>query len=158
MSRAAEEAFRAACAQFATGVAVATVLAPDGSPHGLTISSFTSVSLEPPLILICIDYTCSILDHFRLNPYFAVNILSEAQQELSIAFSIKPEGRFEDVAWTPGPDGSPRIAGTLAYIECKIEQIHEVGDHAILIGRARSAASLSGTPLVYFNRSYRTLR
>src|SRR5689334_3189678 len=89
------ETFRNALARFATGVAVATVRAADGTPHGITVSSFTSVSMEPPLVLICVDYACTFLEHFRACKNFAINVLSESQRGLSVIFSEKPEGRFE---------------------------------------------------------------
>jgi flavin reductase (DIM6/NTAB) family NADH-FMN oxidoreductase RutF len=151
------DAFRDACAQFATGVTIATVLAPDESPHGLTVSSFTSVSIHPPLILICIDYACTILTHFRQNPFFAVNILSEKQRALSVIFSVKPEGRFEGVRWYPGAEGSPLIADSLAHFECRTERILEAGDHAVLIAGVMRIQTFPGEPLLYFNRSYRSL-
>ena len=149
--------FRDASTQFATGVAIATVLAPDGSPHGLTVSSFTSVSLDPPLVLICIDRNCNILPYFQSAEFFAINILSEDQRQLSVTFSVKPEGRFEGVAWYPGSSGSPLLHDALAEFECRVHQIVEAGDHAILIGRALRVATNPGQPLLYFNRGYRAL-
>lgn len=92
------ESFRQACSQFDTGVAIATVRARDGTQHGLTVSSFTSVSIHPPMILICIDLDCPFLSHFRLSTHFAVNVLTESQRELSVTFAAKPEARFEGVA------------------------------------------------------------
>ena len=151
------DAFRDACAQFATGVAIATVLAPDGSPHGLTVSSFTSVSLQPPLILICIDYACSIISYFKNDCNFAVNILNDAQRELSVRFSIKPEGRFEGVEWYSGLSGTPLIPDSLVQFECTVEQMIGAGDHAVLIGRVLKVVSKSGRPLLYFNRTYRNV-
>lgn len=151
------DAFRNACTQFATGVAIATVLAPDGSPHGLTVSSFTSVSLSPPLILICVDRECGIWPRFRDAPFFALNVLSEAQRNLSVIFSVQPEGRFDGVSWRPGTDGPPLIHDALAQFECRTERIVEAGDHAIVIGEAQRVASNPGQPLLYFNRGYRSL-
>jgi len=95
-SRALEaEAFREACALFSSGVAVATVRAQDGTPHGLTVSSFAAVSIHPPLILICIDLRCPFISHFRQGTHFAVNVLDESQRGVSVTFAEKPEGRFE---------------------------------------------------------------
>jgi flavin reductase (DIM6/NTAB) family NADH-FMN oxidoreductase RutF len=153
--------FRAACARFATGVAIVTVRTADGTPHGLTVSSFTSVSINPPLILVCLDYGCTILPHFRENPHFAINILGESQQELSVIFSAKPEGRFEGLDWAQGKFGSPLFPGSLAHLENTRESVVEAGDHAILIGRVQSVhlsdTKSQGKPLLYFNRSYRSL-
>ena len=99
---------------FATGVCVATVRASDGTPHGLTVSSFTSVSIQPPLILICIDYAFNFLSHFRACSNFAVNILSETQRDLSVTFAVKPEGRFEGVDWHTNVTGAPLLHGCIA--------------------------------------------
>ena len=150
-------AFRNACALFATGVAVATVRAPDGTPHGLTISSFTSVSIEPPLILICIDYSCNFLMHFRACTNFAVNILSESQRDLSVTFACKPEGRFESVDWFTKSNGAPLLRGCIANLECRLSSIIEAGDHAIFLGEVIHAESHGGRPLLYFNRDYRAM-
>jgi flavin reductase (DIM6/NTAB) family NADH-FMN oxidoreductase RutF len=151
------EALRQACALFATGVTVATVRASNGSPHGLTVSSFTSVSIEPPLVLICIDYTCPFLAHFRLSTNFAVNVLSESQRDLSVIFAEKPEGRFEGLAWHANHTGAPLLAGCLATIECRVTTILEAGDHAIFLGEVVHAEWNEGRPLLYFNRDYRAL-
>ncbi len=152
------DAFRNACARFATGVTIATVAAGDGSVHGLTVSSFTAVSIRPPLVLICIDHSCTILSHFRANSFFAVNILSDEQREVSVDFSVKPEGRFKGVDWSPGACGSPLISGALASFECRLERTLEVGDHAVFVGEVVRVQARPGEPLVYFNRAYRSLR
>lgn len=150
-------AFRQACALFASGVAIATVRAQDGTPHGLTISSFTSVSIAPPMVLICIDLGCPFLSHFRLSTHFGVNVLSESQRELSVIFAEKPEGRFEGVPWVRGESGAPILSDSLAVLECRAASIFEIGDHAIFIGEVERAECRSGRPLLYFNRGYRSL-
>jgi flavin reductase (DIM6/NTAB) family NADH-FMN oxidoreductase RutF len=137
---------------------VATVSASDGSPHGLTISSFTPVSIEPPLILICIDHGCSFLHHFRACTHFAVNILSESQGEISVGFACKDEGRFEGVDWDLSMNGVPWLRGSVAIFECQLATVIEAGDHAIFLGEVVSAESHGGNPLLYFNREYRALR
>jgi flavin reductase (DIM6/NTAB) family NADH-FMN oxidoreductase RutF len=151
------EAFRKACALYATGVTVATVRAPDGTPHGLTVSSFTSVSIQPPLILICIDYAFNFLSHFRACSNFAVNVLSESQRDLSVTFAEKPEGRFEGVEWYTNVTGAPLLRGCIANIECRLSSIIEAGDHAIFLGEVMQVESPGGRPLLYFNRDYRSL-
>jgi flavin reductase (DIM6/NTAB) family NADH-FMN oxidoreductase RutF len=142
---------------FASGVAVATVRAPDGTPHGLTVSSFTSVSIQPPMILICIDYTFNFLSHFRACSNFAVNVLSESQRDLSVTFAVKPEGRFEGVEWYTNVTGAPLLRGCIANIECRLSSIIEAGDHAIFLGEVMQVESIGGRPLLYFNRDYRAL-
>lgn len=152
------DTYRQVCSQFATGVAVATVRAANGTPHGLTVSSFTPVSIDPPLILICIDFRSTAIEHFRAGPFFAVNILTEAQRELSVVFAAKPEGRFEGVDWTPGHSGAPLLAGTLAVIECRLERVLDVGDHAVVFGEIVRAHVHGGRPLLYFDRDYRAMQ
>jgi 4-hydroxyphenylacetate 3-hydroxylase, reductase component len=158
LSRAASaETFREACAKFATGVAVATVLAPDGTPHGLTVSSFTAVSIEPPLILVCIDYACAFLGHFRASTHFGVNVLSEDQREVSVIFAEKPEGRFDGVEWYSTESGVPLLQNCLTNLECRVSSIIEAGDHAIFLAEVVEAESREGQPLLYYNRDYRSL-
>lgn len=152
------ESFRKSCAQFATGVTVVTVRTPDGTPHGLTANSFTSVSISPPLILVCIDYGCALVQYFRPGSFFGVNILAQHQQFLSVAFAVKPEGRFEGVDWHAGESGAPILSGTLACLECRTFQITEAGDHAIILGEVLRSEANSGDPLVYFDSNYRMLR
>jgi flavin reductase (DIM6/NTAB) family NADH-FMN oxidoreductase RutF len=149
--------FRDACSLFGSGVTVATVRAPDGSPHGLTVSSFTPVSIEPPLILICIDHGCTFLQHFRACSHFAVNILAESQRDLSITFACKDEGRFEGVEWNPSPNDVPLLHGCIAAFECQLAAVIEAGDHAIFLGEVMNAECQGGEPLLYFNREYRSL-
>jgi flavin reductase (DIM6/NTAB) family NADH-FMN oxidoreductase RutF len=151
------DTYRQTCAQFATGVAVATVRAADGTPHGLTVSSFTAVSINPPLILICIDCASQALDHFRRGPYFAVNVLAVSQRDLSVTFAEKPEGRFDGIAWEPGQTGAPLLEGALSTIECRVERVLDAGDHAVIIGEVVRAECRAGQPLLYFNRMYREL-
>ena len=123
----------------------------------MTVSSFTSVSIEPPLVLVCIDFRSSVHPHFRSNTHFAVNVLHESQQELSVRFSDVPSGRFDGIDWRAGTAGAPLISGALAIFECQVKDTVEAGDHAILIGEVIRAESHEGKPLLYFHRSYRSL-
>ena len=157
MSSASPFGFREALACFASGVTVATVLASDGTPHGLTVSAFTSVSFQPPMILICIDYGCAFLQYFRASTHFAVNVLAESQRDLSAIFSEKPEGRFDGVDWRNGLTGAPLLAGCLANVECRVSSIIEAGDHAVFLAEVEAAQVEGGEPLLYFNRAYRKL-
>ena len=151
------ETFRDACARFTSGVVIATVCDQAGSPHGLTISSFTPVSLRPPLILICVDYASYDLEHFRSNSHFAINVLTALQRDLSVRFSGLREGRFDGLDWYSGSTGAPLLSGALAVLECRVKEIIEAGDHAILIGNVVRAQAHEGQPLVYFNRNYRSI-
>ena len=152
-----KDTFRRCCSRFATGVAVATVMAPDGSPQGLTINSFTSVSCCPPLVLICIDYRCSLLPAFRANSFYGVNFLAESQKPLSVQFSRSEANRFEGIEWQQGQTGVPLISGCLGRLECSVAQTVEAGDHAIFIAEVVKAEYCEGEPLVYYGSSYRHL-
>jgi len=149
--------FRNACTLFATGVTVATVRALDESLHGLTVSSFTPVSIEPPLILICIDHGFTFLQHFRACTHFGVNILSESQRDIAVTFAEKEDNRFEGVDAYLTQGGVPFLRGSLAAFECRVEAIVEAGDHAIFLAEVVHAESNGGSPLLYFERDYRAM-
>jgi flavin reductase (DIM6/NTAB) family NADH-FMN oxidoreductase RutF len=145
---------RAACACFATGVTVVTVLAHDDRPHGFTANSFTSVSCVPPLILICIDHRTAALPHFRTNPLFGVNVLAESQLDLSLRFSQRQTNRFEGVDWQLSEGGVPLLGGVLATLECSATQIFDAGDHTVVIGEVFRATWRKGRPLVFYGSRY----
>jgi flavin reductase (DIM6/NTAB) family NADH-FMN oxidoreductase RutF len=151
------EEFRRACGRFATGVTIATVLDAESLPHGLTVSSFTSVSPVPPLISICLGHAVSLIDTFRSAGFFGINILAEDQQHLSELFARKGQDRFQGVAWTLGATGVPLIDGVLAAIECQVEQRIPVGDHDILVGRMVATRVRDGAPLLHFCGAYRKI-
>jgi flavin reductase (DIM6/NTAB) family NADH-FMN oxidoreductase RutF len=148
------ELFRRACALFPTGVAVLSTRGADGTPHGLTVNAFCSLSLTPPLVLVAIDRVCSLLETFEKSGHFALNFLSQSQRDLSIRFSEIPEGRFTGVSWSPGADGAPLIDGVLGSIECRTTQIIDAGDHRALIGEVIAATVGEGDPLVFFRSMY----
>jgi flavin reductase (DIM6/NTAB) family NADH-FMN oxidoreductase RutF len=139
-------------------VAVATVSAADGTPHGLTVSSFTPISLDPPLILIAIDYAVLALPHLRAGNYFAINILDENQRDLSVRFAEQPEGRFDGIPWRPGPTGPPLLTGVLATLECRQWNTVEAGDHMVLFGEVVQASFREGKPLIHYLRDYHRLQ
>jgi len=149
--------FRRACARFATGVCVLTACTHDGALHGLTVNSFTSLSLDPPLVMAAIAAASMQTEAFERADFFAVNILAEDQQHLSAHFSIRQEGRFQGIAWRPGTTGAPVFEDTLGAIECKAIQRFDAGDHRVLVGEAVAAAIREGRPLVYFRSAYATL-
>lgn len=152
-----KQQFCRACGKYATGITIATVMGPDGVPHGMTANSFTSVSLAPPLVLVCVDHRSKILDHFRRTEYFGVNVLSETQQALSAHFARSGHDRFFGVEWWAGETGVPLLPDVLAYFECAINKIVDAGDHAILIGEVLHANCRDGRPLIYFNSTYQSL-
>jgi flavin reductase (DIM6/NTAB) family NADH-FMN oxidoreductase RutF len=149
--------YRRTCAQFATGITVVTVLDSNGHPHGMTVNSFSSVSLDPPLVLVSIDLRNAILGHFISSSWFAINILAEHQEDISRVFSSPSENRFLRVKWGPGLAGTPLLDGVLAHLECSVVRTFEVGDHTVLIGEVRRAAYTSGRPLLYFDSGYKSL-
>lgn len=149
--------FRKTCARFATGILIATVRGEDGTPYGLTVNSFTSVSCCPPLVLICIDYRSAILPHFRASSHYGINVLSEQQRDLSVRFSRPQPDRFDDLDWVPGDTGVPLMRQCLAQMECSVSQVVESGDHAILIAEVVRVEYRDGNPLVYFGSAYRRL-
>jgi len=149
--------FRRACALFPTGVAVLSTRALDGTPHGLTINAFCSLSLDPPLVLVAIDRVCSFLETFENAGHFAVNFLAAGQRHLSIRFSELPEGRFSGVSWIPGSEGAPLLDGTIGSIECRTSQVIDAGDHRALIGEVIGANVGEGEPLVFFRSGYTAL-
>jgi flavin reductase (DIM6/NTAB) family NADH-FMN oxidoreductase RutF len=150
--------FRKACGAYATGVTVATVIGRDGKPHGMTVNSFTSVSLDPPLVLVCIGHKAASHGPFSTAATFAVNVLGEAQQDLSTRFASSHPNRFEGVEWYEGELGAPVLAGALAVLECETQERVEAGDHTIFIGLVRRANVHEGAPLVYFSGKYRELK
>ena len=150
--------FRRVCGLFATGVAVLTTRAADGAPHGITVNSFSSLSLDPPLVMVAIARDCTFLEHFESSGFFAVNILREHQLNLSIRFAELPEGRFTGISWTPAPTGSPAINGVLAVLDCSKEEAIDAGDHRVLIGRALEVRTGEGRPLIFFEGRYTRLR
>src|ERR1017187_7827315 len=149
--------YRRTCAQFTTGITVVTTLDNHGHPHGMTVNSFSSVSLEPPLVLVSIDLRNAILGHFISSSWFAINILAEHQEDISRRFSSPTENRFLDLDWHAGESGTPLLDGVLAQLECSVVRTFEVGDHTVLIGEVRRAALSEGKPLVYFDSAYRSL-
>ena len=153
-----QEEFRRVCSRFATGVAVLTVADASGSPHGLTVNSFTSVSAVPPLVLVCVDNDCSLLPIFHAASHFGLSFLAEHQQDISARFAFVPERRFDGVDWSSGLNGVPLVNGALGWLECRIQQQIPAGDHVILLGEVLNGDSRpDGDPLVYFGSGYRRL-
>ena len=146
--------YRKTLGKFVTGVTIITTCEKDGTPRGFTANSFTSVSLEPPLILICIGDFNEGLELFKNSEYFAVNILNEAQVDISNLFAKPLKNKFEEIEWSNSKFGVPIIKGALAWLECKnFDQIRS-GDHLILIGNVKNFHNEGGYPLAYYNGNY----
>lgn len=151
------EEFRHACGRFAAGVTVVSVVDENGAAHGLTVSSFTSVSLDPPLVLVCLGHAVTMIDLFRRATHFGINILREEDRGLSQRFASKGHDRFDGVAWRPGETGVPLIDCALAALECETHQRFPVGDHDILVGRVVRTRVEDGAPLIHYASRYRRL-
>ena len=143
---------------FATGITVVTTIGEGRRPHGLTANSFTSVSLDPPLLLVCIANTASSAAILRAAETFGVNVLQIGQQPASNRFAGRGEDRFATTAWAPGETGVPLLDGSLVSFECRRHAIHEGGDHFILVGEVvRAQFEPRRDPLLYFRGKYRRL-
>ena len=149
--------FRHAMGHFATGVTVVTSIADDGEPVGTTASAVTSLSLDPPLVLVCFDRASLTLRAIRSHGAFVVNVLAAPQKQLSANFARRGlAAAWDGVRHRPGPTGSPRLHGVLAALECTVENRLPGGDHEIVIGRVRDieTGDESAAPLLYFRGSY----
>lgn len=149
--------FRQLMGRFATGITVVTCADKAGELHGMTANSMTSVSLEPPLLLICVDHKAGMRAHLLDTGSFTVNILDQQQEALSRRFAGKHENRYEGIGYTTGTLGHPVLDGSLAYAECTVESVVDAGDHTIVIGRVVAGAAHDGRPLLYFRGGYATL-
>ena len=143
---------------FATGVTVVTCLTEKGTPTGLTVNSFTSVSLDPPLLLVCLAKPAASAAALIAAPCFAVNVLQTGQQPASIRFATRDEDRFGTTPWSCGEAGAPILAESLGVFECERYAVYDGGDHHILVGEVVKASfDASLDPLLYFRGSYRRL-
>lgn len=146
--------FRDVMGHFPTGVAVVTAAPPDGLPIGVTVNSLTSVSLEPRLILFCLDYRSRSLQGIRQAGSFVANILSSGQGDLAVRFS-RGVNRFDDVETESWETGAPVFCDAVASIECAIVAEHDGGDHAIVLGQVGRLYHRSGTmPLTFYRGRY----
>ncbi|MFM6852941.1 MAG: flavin reductase family protein, partial [Sphingopyxis sp.] len=150
--------FRDALGCFATGVTIVTAMDADGAPIGLTANSFTSVSLDPPLLLVCIARNAGSAAVLERAERFAVNVLQIGQQPTSNRFAGKGEDRFAATPWQIGEFGTPVLSGSLASFECARDAVHPGGDHFLLVGRVLKAMfEPRRDPLLYFRGKYRRL-
>lgn len=150
-------AFRRTLGQFASGVTVVTTLDAAGRPLGLTVSAFCSVSLEPPLVLVCIDHRSDANRGLRESGRFGVSVLAEAQEDVSRRFASTRGDKLEGFAFLDGPLGLPLVPGALAHLECRVRSFHLEGDHAVWVGEVGRAAAHPGRPLLHHAGGYRRL-
>jgi flavin reductase (DIM6/NTAB) family NADH-FMN oxidoreductase RutF len=149
--------FRHAMGHFATGVTVVTSIGDDGEPVGTTASAVTSLSLDPPLVLVCFDRESLTLQAIRVHGAFVVNVLAAPQQHISANFARRGvTAAWDGVRHRPGPTGSPRLDGVLAALECTVENRLPGGDHEIVVGRVREVeiSDDGARPLLYWRGSY----
>lgn len=149
--------FRRALRHFPAGVTVVTTRDGEGRPAGLTASAFTSVSLEPPLVLVCVDHEAAAHPAFETHGWFAVNVLAEGQEALSRRFAASGGDKYAGVAFHEGRARLPLLDGVVASLECRIVDRHLAGDHTIFVGRVEGTAVSGGAPLLYFQGDYRYL-
>jgi flavin reductase (DIM6/NTAB) family NADH-FMN oxidoreductase RutF len=149
------ENFKDCLSKFATGVAVVTTVDRGGAMWGITINSFNSVSLHPPLVLFSIEKKASRYSKFIECNRFIVNILSENQADLSSLFAVRSPDPWNRVSYGVNSRGAPILQGSLSYLDCEVEHLYEGGDHKIILGRVIVAKKMSDArPLLYFNRLY----
>lgn len=148
------KAFRQALGNYPTGVTVVTTTDSDGTPRGLTANSFTSVSLDPALVLVCLGKTTASHPVFMQAEHFAVNILAEDQRDISGLFASKAPDKFSQAAWQRGATGAPLIDGCVAWFDCTVHQRVDAGDHTILIGQVQDMGQRTARPLGYAQGAY----
>ena len=149
--------FRRALGQFAAGVTVVTTHDAQGRSLGLTVTAFASVSLEPPLVLVCVDHRSEAHVGFRHAGLFGISILAEGQEEVSRRFAVGGAAKFKGLELATGSTGVPLIPGALAHLECRVSGTHVAGDHTIYVGEVLSVGVHPGRPLLYHDRDYRRL-
>ena len=151
--------FRNTVGCFATGITVITTVDEDRNPVGLTANSFTSLSLDPPMVLFCIDRKVASFEAFHANRHFAVNILSVDQRDISQRFAQSGPEKWSGVEFETWSTGCPILSDCVANLECEVDSVYEGGDHVILVGIVQSMASCDGElePLVYFRGKYANL-
>lgn len=151
------DTFKASMSRFASGVTIITTRDSEGAPAGFTASSFSSLSLNPPMVLFCLDRESYCFDAFYGAENFGVNILSSKQQSLSKRFSSRGGDKFENVALLETHTGVPLLEGCLASIECRITEKLPGGDHLIFLGEVEHAKIGEGSPLIFCMGKYHNI-
>ncbi len=153
--------FRDVLGLFCSGVTVVTSITKEG-PVGMTCQSFSSVSLEPPLVMFCPAKTSRAWPHMQRAGFFCVNILADGQTEVSNGMATKGAEKYDGVGWRPASTGAPLLDGVLGYVDCTIQAVHEAGDHYIVVGRVRALGFGDGrepdpdlpAPLLFYRGKY----
>lgn len=151
------DTFRAVLGRFASGITVVTARDDSGKDHGMTISAFCSVSLEPPQVLICVAHLASTHAVLMRQDRFGVSVLSSTQEALSRRFADLDSDRFEGIGYTRGESGVVLLDDALAHLECVVVQRHDAGDHTIIVGAVERAEAHQHRPLLYYRGGYAQL-
>ena len=142
---------------FPTGVTVVTTVSKAGKLYGLTANSFTSVSLVPPLVLVCVDKRAESYPCFEESKCYTVNFLADDQEDLSRRFATTGGDKFEGVGYRMGANQAPILNGVLAYLKCKVVGAYDGGDHTIYVGEIEQAETREAKPLLFYRGGYRSL-
>ena len=151
------DTFRSVLGRFASGVTIVTIRDAQGRDQGMTVSAFSSVSLAPPLVMVCIGHDATMYPTLEGARHFAVNILSNAQEALSRRFAGRDAERFEGIGFTRAESGVALLDDVLAWLECRVVARHDAGDHTIVIGAVEAAGARDGRPLLYYRGGYAQL-
>jgi len=160
MSTFTADEFRKACGYWASGVSIVTTRDTDGKPYGLTMNAVTSLSLDPPLFVICVDNKSETLEPMKRSRIFGINVLASDQQPLSNAFAKKNPDKFADVSFEWGNLGAPLLTGRLLGLECAVTAIYPEGDHHIFVGKVEGLTpsdDAEAAPLLYYRGRYAAL-
>jgi 3-hydroxy-9,10-secoandrosta-1,3,5(10)-triene-9,17-dione monooxygenase reductase component len=146
--------YRQVMGHFATGVTVVTA-AIGGVPAGLSVNSFTSVSLQPPLVAICVSRLSTTWRKIRQSGSFCVNILAEDQEDMSRVFAARRPDKFSGIGWKPAESGAPILNDVLAWVDCRVVAEHDGGDHVVVVGQVRDLeVAREGLPLIFYRGGY----
>ena len=151
------DTFRAALGRFSTGITIVTARDEKGRDHGMTVSAFCSVSLEPPLVLVCIGHDASMHGLMLKVEQIGISVVSSTQEALSRRFADPESDRFDGIGYTRGENGVALLDDALVQLECKVEARHEAGDHTVVVCAVERAEAFDGRPLLYYRGGYAQL-
>jgi flavin reductase (DIM6/NTAB) family NADH-FMN oxidoreductase RutF len=151
------DTFRSVLGRFASGVTIVTARDDAGVDHGMTVSAFCSLSLDPPLVLLCVDHAASMYELLLTHPQFGISILSSNQEAYSRRFADPDSDRFDGIAYSRGESGVVLLEESLAHLECRATEHYEGGDHTIFIAEVEHAEPRDGRPLLYYRGGYAQL-
>ena len=151
------DTFRAALGRFASGISVVTARDEKDRDHGMTVSAFCSVSLEPAYVLVCIGHDASMHDLMMSAEHVGISVLSNEQEALSRRFADPESDRFDGIGYTRGEHGVALLDDALVHLECDVIARHEAGDHTIVVCAVERAAAFDGRPLLYYRGGYAQL-